>query len=140
MNLNYLPKIRRKWFNNHLCQRNISEVVMIRHGESTWNLEKRFTGWCDVPLTKHGEADARDAGSLIQKRGLKFDIAFTSNLERAWRTCETVLAESGQSNIETVRTWKLNERHYGGMYIHVLNETHKFHFLISISFTRSFKE
>lgn len=93
-----------------------STVVMIRHGESIWNLDKRYTGWCDVPLTSHGEADARDAGALIGQRGLKFDVAFTSNLERAWRTCAMVLAESGQSTVETVRTWRLNERHYGGMF------------------------
>jgi 2,3-bisphosphoglycerate-dependent phosphoglycerate mutase len=67
-----------------------------------------------VPLTSHGEADARDAGSLIGQRGLKFDIAFTSNLERAWRTCAIVLAESNQSHVETVSSWRLNERHYGG--------------------------
>jgi 2,3-bisphosphoglycerate-dependent phosphoglycerate mutase len=96
-------------------------VVMIRHGESTWNLEKRFTGWCDVPLTSHGEADARDAGALIGQRGLKFDVAFTSNLERAWRTCAIVLSASGQSNIETVRTWRLNERHYGALQGHLKN-------------------
>lgn len=59
-------------------RRSVHTVVMIRHGESTWNVEKRFTGWCDVPLTQHGEADARDAGSLIKERGIEFDIAFTS--------------------------------------------------------------
>ena len=67
-------------------KRSLHTVVMIRHGESTWNVEKRFTGWCDVPLTDHGEADAVDAGSLMKLRGLKFDVAFTSTLERAWRT------------------------------------------------------
>jgi 2,3-bisphosphoglycerate-dependent phosphoglycerate mutase len=94
---------------------------MIRHGESTWNRERRFTGWCDVPLTSHGEADARDAGALIGQRGLKFDVAFTSNLERAWRTCAIVLSASGQSDIETVRTWRLNERHYGALQGHLKN-------------------
>jgi bisphosphoglycerate-dependent phosphoglycerate mutase len=86
---------------------------MIRHGESAWNLENRFTGWCDVPLTKNGEADARDAGELLLNRGLKFDVAFTSTLERAWRTCAIILSSSAQSHIESVRSWRLNERHYG---------------------------
>lgn len=99
----------------------IHTVVMIRHGESTWNVEKRFTGWCDVPLTKHGEADARDAGNLMGERGLKFDVSFTSNLERAWRTCAMALSASGQSSVETIRSWKLNERHYGALQGHVKN-------------------
>lgn len=64
----------------------------------------------------HGEADARDAGALIGQRGLKFDVAFTSNLKRAWRTCELVLSESQQTGVDTIRSWKLNERHYGGKY------------------------
>eukprot|EP01031_Cornospumella_fuschlensis_P032802 gene32802-39657_t len=93
-------------------------VVLIRHGESLWNQEKRFTGWCDVPLTPAGEVDARDAGDLIGERGIKFDVAFTSNLERAWRTCAMVLASSGQSYVETHRSWYLNERHYGALQGH----------------------
>lgn len=101
--------------------RKVHTVVMIRHGESIWNVDRRFTGWCDVPLTKHGEADARDAGHLMGERGLKFDVAFTSNLERAWRTCAMVLAESGQSGVETIKSWKLNERHYGALQGHKKN-------------------
>lgn len=89
-------------------------VVLLRHGQSLWNVQNRFTGWCDVPLTEHGEADAVDAGQLMGSRGLKFDVAFTSNLERAWRTCALALAASGQSSVETIRSSKLNERHYGG--------------------------
>ena len=87
---------------------------MIRHGESTWNMENRFTGWCDVPLTELGELDAKDAGALMGERGLQFDVAFTSTLERAWRTCALTLSAAGQSGVEVVRSWKLNERHYGG--------------------------
>lgn len=102
-------------------KRDYYTVVMIRHGESIWNLEKRFTGWCDIPLTTHGEADARDAGALIGERGIKFDLVFTSNLERAWRTSAIVLASSGQSAVETIRTWKLNERHYGALQGHLKN-------------------
>lgn len=96
-------------------------VVFLRHGESTWNLQKRFTGWCDVPLTDLGEADAADAGRLIGNRGLQFDVAFTSDLERAWRTCALLLSAAGQSNVETVRSWRLNERHYGMLQGHSKN-------------------
>jgi 2,3-bisphosphoglycerate-dependent phosphoglycerate mutase len=88
---------------------------MIRHGESIWNKENRFTGWCDVPLTENGEMDARDAGSLLHEREMKFDVAFTSDLERAWRTCAIVLSAANQSGAEVIRSWRLNERHYGGM-------------------------
>lgn len=94
--------------------RNVHTVVFIRHGESQWNLERRFTGWCDVPLTPMGEADAKDAGVLLGERKIKFDVAFTSTLERAWRTCSIVASASGQSDLEVVKSWRLNERHYGG--------------------------
>ena len=94
-------------------------VVMIRHGESAWNLSKRFTGWCDVPLTEHGVKDAKDAGRLMKERGMQFDVAFTSSLERAWRTCALTLSNAGQSSVETVRSWRLNERHYGALQGHL---------------------
>ena len=71
----------------------------------------RFTGWCDVPLTKTGEADAIDAGTLMGERGIKFDVAFTSSLERAWKTCSLALEAAGQSDVETIRSWRLNERY-----------------------------
>lgn len=106
----YLPKCRNAALHSG---RGVHTVVMVRHGESLWNVEKRFTGWCDVPLTKNGELDARDAGALIGSRGIKFDIAFTSYLERAWRSCGILLSEAGQSDVETIRSWRLNERHYG---------------------------
>lgn len=96
----------------------VHTVVMIRHGESLWNLENRFTGWCDVPLTKSGRADAFDAGRLMGTRGLHFDVAFTSKLERAWRTCALALSASGQMDVETIRSSKLNERHYGALQGH----------------------
>lgn len=96
-------------------------VVMIRHGESSWNVGKRFTGWCDIPLTEHGIKDAKDSGTLMLERGMKFDVAFTSNLERAWRTCETALLHSDQSEIEVIKSWKLNERHYGALQGHLKN-------------------
>jgi bisphosphoglycerate-dependent phosphoglycerate mutase family 1 len=94
----------------------VHTVVMLRHGESIWNSENRFTGWCDIPLTARGEADAVDAGTLMGTRGLKFDVAFTSSLERAWRTCAMALTAAGQSTVEIVRSAQLNERHYGGTY------------------------
>lgn len=101
-------------------KRGVHTVVMIRHGESSWNVEKRFTGWCDVPLTDHGEIDAHDAGVLMGERGMKFDVAFTSTLERAWRTCAIALSAAGQSgSVETLRSWKLNERHYGALQGHL---------------------
>ena len=95
-------------------------VVLVRHGESVWNVEKRFTGWCDVPLTEHGIADALDAGTLMGERGMKFDVAFTSTLERAWKTCDIALEAAGQiDSCETIRSWKLNERHYGALQGHL---------------------
>lgn len=89
-------------------------VVMVRHGESLWNKENRFTGWCDVPLTEKGEYDAKDAGLVIKEKGIKFDVAFTSQLERAWRTCAITLNACDSTSVETIRTSSLNERHYGG--------------------------
>lgn len=97
------------------------QVVMIRHGESAWNVGKRFTGWCDIPLTEDGVMDAMDAGKLIKERAMKFDVAFTSNLERAWRTCALALSCSDQGSVETVRSWRLNERHYGALQGHLKN-------------------
>ena len=96
----------------------IHTVVMLRHGKSLWNVENRFTGWYDVPLTEAGIREAIDAGTLIGERGLKFDVAFTSNLERAWKTCALTLNAAGQPDIETIRSSKLNERHYGALQGH----------------------
>ncbi|HEX6859989.1 MAG TPA: 2,3-diphosphoglycerate-dependent phosphoglycerate mutase [Caulobacteraceae bacterium] len=90
-------------------------LVLLRHGQSQWNLENRFTGWVDVDLTAEGEAQARKAGQLIKAAGIVFDRAYTSVLTRAIRTGESALREAGQGDLEMVRDWRLNERHYGGL-------------------------
>lgn len=91
------------------------KIVLLRHGESQWNLENRFTGWTDVDLTDTGEKQARSAGEVLKKEGFKFDIAFTSVLTRAIRTLNLCLEEMGQNYIPVTKHWRLNERHYGGL-------------------------
>jgi 2,3-bisphosphoglycerate-dependent phosphoglycerate mutase len=91
------------------------QLVLLRHGQSQWNLENRFTGWVDVDLTPQGEAEARRGGELIGEAGVRFDRAFTSVLTRAIRTCEIALQAAGQPDVPVVRDWRLNERHYGGL-------------------------
>ncbi|HXG89403.1 MAG TPA: 2,3-diphosphoglycerate-dependent phosphoglycerate mutase [Vicinamibacterales bacterium] len=90
-------------------------LVLLRHGQSTWNKENRFTGWTDVDLTETGRDEATQAGRLIKAEGLGFDIAYTSLLTRAIRTCWLALDELDQLWIPTVRHWRLNERHYGAL-------------------------
>ncbi|HEX6866403.1 MAG TPA: 2,3-diphosphoglycerate-dependent phosphoglycerate mutase [Caulobacteraceae bacterium] len=90
-------------------------LVLLRHGQSQWNLENRFTGWVDVDLTPEGEKQATKAGELLKAAGVHFDRAYTSVLTRAIRTGETALKEAGQGDLEQVRDWRLNERHYGGL-------------------------
>ena len=90
-------------------------LVLLRHGESTWNLENRFTGWVDVDLTENGVREARSAGALLQAEGFVFDIAFTSVLKRAIRTLWLVLDEMDLMWIPVERSWRLNERHYGAL-------------------------
>jgi 2,3-bisphosphoglycerate-dependent phosphoglycerate mutase len=91
------------------------KIVLIRHGESQWNLENRFTGWTDVDLTANGMAEARAAGKLLKAEGFTFDVAYTSVLRRAIRTLWTVLDEMDQMYLPVVHNWKLNERHYGDL-------------------------
>jgi 2,3-bisphosphoglycerate-dependent phosphoglycerate mutase len=91
------------------------ELVLLRHGQSQWNLENRFTGWVDVDLSQKGEQEARRAGELLKDAGLQFDQAFTSVLTRAIRTLWLALQASGQVWIPTEKDWRLNERHYGGL-------------------------
>jgi 2,3-bisphosphoglycerate-dependent phosphoglycerate mutase len=90
-------------------------LVLLRHGQSRWNLENRFTGWVDVDLTAEGEAQARQGGRLIAEAGLAFDRCYASVLTRAIRTADLALAECGQLWIPMVKDWRLNERHYGGL-------------------------
>jgi 2,3-bisphosphoglycerate-dependent phosphoglycerate mutase len=90
-------------------------LVLLRHGQSRWNLENRFTGWVDVDLTPEGEVQARRAGELIAGAGVRFDRAYTSVLTRAVRTLELALESAGQTDVPVIRDWRLNERHYGGL-------------------------
>jgi len=91
------------------------EVVLLRHGESTWNKENRFTGWTDVDLSDKGVAEAHDAGKLLKQSGFAFDLAYTSVLTRAIRTLWIVLDEMNLMWVPEVRSWRLNERHYGAL-------------------------
>jgi len=91
------------------------KVVLMRHGQSTWNLENRFTGWTDVDLTDQGVAEAKQGARVIQEAGLTFDVAYTSVLKRAIRTLWIVLDGMDLMWIPVHRSWRLNERHYGGL-------------------------
>ncbi|MFN0184646.1 MAG: 2,3-diphosphoglycerate-dependent phosphoglycerate mutase [Aquabacterium sp.] len=91
------------------------QLVLIRHGESTWNLENRFTGWTDVELTPTGVAQAREAGRLLKAEGFEFDIAYTSVLKRAIWTLWHALDTMDRTWVPVVNDWRLNERHYGAL-------------------------
>lgn len=91
------------------------KLVLLRHGESTWNKENRFTGWVDVDLTEQGNQEARQAGRLLKKAGYTFDIAYTSVLKRAIRTLWNVQDEMDLLYIPVIHSWRLNERHYGAL-------------------------
>lgn len=90
-------------------------IVFLRHGESTWNQENRFTGWTDVDLTQKGVEEARAAGRLLKLEGFEFDIAYTSVLKRAIRTLNLALEEMDRLWLGVVKDWRLNERHYGAL-------------------------
>lgn len=94
---------------------NMKKIVLLRHGESTWNKENRFTGWTDVDLTPQGILEAQQAGQLLRDHGFSFDIAYTSVLKRAIRTLWIVLDEMNQMWIPIEHSWRLNERHYGAL-------------------------
>ena len=91
------------------------KLVLVRHGQSVWNLENKFTGWTDVPLSKKGIEEAKEAGRILKEKDFHFDIAFTSVLKRAEDTLDYILKEMGEEKIEIKRSWKLNERHYGAL-------------------------
>ena len=92
-----------------------TRLVLLRHGQSQWNLENRFTGWHDVDITDQGKSEAKQAGQLLKDEGLEFDLVYTSVLKRAIRTMWTVLDEMDQMWVPVTRSWLLNERHYGGL-------------------------
>src|ERR1700704_3162870 len=91
------------------------KVVLLRHGQSTWNQENRFTGWKDVDLSEQGRAEAREAGRLLKDAGFMFDLAFTSVLKRAIKTLGIALDELDQLWLPVTKHWRLNERHYGAL-------------------------
>ena len=91
------------------------QLVLIRHGQSTWNLENRFTGWWDVDVTEKGVAEAKAAGALMRDMGLDFDLCFTSLQSRAIKTLNLALEEMGRLWLPVEKDWRLNERHYGGL-------------------------
>ena len=93
----------------------MKKLVLLRHGESTWNQENRFTGWTDVPLSEKGLREARDAGKLLNNDRFDFDVAFTSVLKRAIKTLWIVLDEMDRMWIPIHNSWRLNERHYGAL-------------------------
>ncbi|BDD09207.1 2,3-bisphosphoglycerate-dependent phosphoglycerate mutase [Fulvitalea axinellae] len=93
----------------------MKRIVFLRHGESIWNKENKFTGWTDVPLTSKGKKEAVQAGMLLKANGFVFDIAFTSSLKRAISTLNLTLEEMEAEWVPVVKSWRLNERHYGAL-------------------------
>jgi len=93
----------------------MTKLVLVRHGESTWNKENRFTGWTDVDLSEKGRQEAKEGGVVLKAEGYTFDMAYTSVLKRAIRTLWTILDEMDLMWIPVERSWRLNERHYGAL-------------------------
>jgi len=93
----------------------MSQLILVRHGQSEWNQQNLFTGWRDPDLTERGVTEARNAGRALKAEGITFTIAFTSELMRAQRTCALLLEEQGQSDLQTIRNVALNERDYGDL-------------------------
>jgi 2,3-bisphosphoglycerate-dependent phosphoglycerate mutase len=91
------------------------KLVLLRHGQSTWNLENRFTGWKDVDLSDQGRKEAKEAGRVLLEGGFEFDVIYTSVLKRAIRTMQIVMDELDQMWVPVIRNWRLNERHYGDL-------------------------
>ncbi len=93
----------------------VGTLILVRHGQSTWNAENRFTGWVDVPLTEQGAAEARQSAHAVAAEGLRPDVVVTSVLERAISSAEIMLHELGRAWLPVIRSWRLNERHYGAL-------------------------
>jgi len=93
----------------------MKKLVLVRHGESTWNKENRFTGWTDVDLSEKGRQEAKEGGEVLKREGYVFDVAYTSVLKRAIHTLWAILDELDQAWIPVRRSWRLNERHYGAL-------------------------
>ena len=91
------------------------KLVLVRHGQSMWNLENRFTGWTDVELSEQGIKEAKEEGKVLKEKGFNFDVAYTSVLKRANDTLKYILEELGEENIPVKKSWRLNERHYGAL-------------------------
>ena len=93
----------------------MKKLVLLRHGESVWNKENRFTGWTDVDLSERGVKEAREAGKVLKENGFFFDLAYTSFLKRAIKTLNFALEEMDQMWIPVKKSWRLNEKHYGNL-------------------------
>lgn len=91
----------------------MTRLVLLRHGQSLWNQERRFTGWKDIDLSSRGREEAQDAGRMMKRAGISFDVAYTSLLKRAIRTLWIVLDEMDLMQIPVIKSWRLNERSYG---------------------------
>ena len=91
------------------------KLVLVRHGQSMWNLENRFTGWTDVELSEQGIKEAKEAGKVLKEKGFSFDVAYTSVLKRANDTLRYILEKLGEQDIPVKNSWRLNERHYGAL-------------------------
>ena len=93
----------------------MNNLILVRHGQSFWNLEKRFTGWADIDLTEHGKSEAKHAGQLIKVTNIEFNVCFTSFQKRANNTLKIILHTLNKQKLEIKRAWELNERHYGAL-------------------------
>ncbi len=108
-------------------EKKVFKVVFVRHGESTWNRENRFTGWTDVPLSAQGIEEGKDSGKKLKEAGYHFDVCFTSILKRAIVTWNLIAEETDQHFVPVIKHWRLNERHYGALQGLNKSETAKLH-------------
>ena len=93
----------------------MNNLILVRHGQSLWNKERKFTGFMDIELTEKGKSEARYAGQLIKELNIEFGAYFTSKLKRAAKTLDIILEVMNKANVEIIKSWELNERHYGGL-------------------------